>query len=59
MWRDYQRGIMPSREPLGRGGQNPLLLDAFAVLDAAEARSNESIREEIERKRAQQARQNR
>lgn len=51
MWRDYQRGIMPSREPVGRGGQNWFLLEAFAALDAAEARSNETLRQEMERKR--------
>lgn len=37
MWRDYQRGILPGAGC--REDQNPNLLDAFAVLDAAEARA--------------------
>jgi hypothetical protein len=50
-WRDYQRGIVPSRENLGRGGQNPHLLAAFSALDHAENRSQETRRQEIERQR--------
>ncbi len=56
-WRDYQRGIVPSRENLGRGGQNPHLLNAFAALDHAEARSQETRRQEMDRQR--QANENR
>lgn len=57
-WRDYQKGVVPSREVLGRAGQNPHLLAAFSALDRAEARSQETRAQEIERQRqvAQQRR---
>jgi len=38
-WMDWRRGIPPSRDWRGRGGQNPWLLRAFECLDQAEARA--------------------
>jgi hypothetical protein len=54
-WMDWKNGIPPSREWSGRAGQNPHLLDAFAAINRAEGRANETRRAEIERQRANAA----
>jgi hypothetical protein len=40
-WVEWKRGIPPTVEWLGRGGQNPFLLAAFAQLHQAEHRAQE------------------
>jgi hypothetical protein len=45
-WLDWERGIPPTREWLGRGGQNPRLLAAFAALDRAKVKAEKQAQQQ-------------